>query len=311
MNDIFFELKKSDEESRMVWGYASTEALDSDGEVITREAVSGAWDDYMKFGNLREMHQPSAVGTVQEHMLDPVGAWIGAKVVDDAAWEKVREGVYKGFSIGGRITERDEDDATKVTGLKLHEISLVDRPANPEAVITLFKAAETTPEESAEVLASVVTSLESLVEQSRTDRELLGKLQDSVAELHESLGKISKAEETPMAEENVEKAETVEEVEKAAEATPDAAPAAEPVAEEAEVPAADDGIAKSLAAVVEVLDGINKRLERLEGAPLGSPAALKSIGKAADVEDGDPEPEPEDALGAIKKVHGSGAGRLF
>jgi len=307
MDNLFFELKKSDEESRMVWGYASTEALDSDGEVITRDAMQGAWDEYMKFGNLREMHQPSAVGTVKEHMFDPVGAWIGAKVVDDAAWEKVQEGVYKGFSIGGRVTGRDGDDATKVTGLRLNEISLVDRPANPEALITLFKAAEQTPGETAQGLSDVVTSLESLIEQARTDSETLEKLEKSMGGLSEALSMLTK-EETPVAEETKE--EVVEEtaVEKSEEVVEEA-PAVEPEAAPAEEPV-EKAFADRLDTVVDVLESISKRLERLEAAPDSPRAALKSIAKAADVEV-EEEPEPADALGFIKKAHQTGERRPF
>jgi hypothetical protein len=60
--------------------------------------------------------------------------------VDAEAWEKVTEGVYKGFSIGGRATKRDDLNKSIITGLKLTEISLVDRPANPEATFDVFKA---------------------------------------------------------------------------------------------------------------------------------------------------------------------------
>lgn len=137
---LFVPLTKRDDEKRMVYGYASTEAIDSDGEVISREAIQGALPGYMKFGNIREMHQLSAVGVTKETEIDDKGLYIGAKIVDDDAWNKVKEGVYKGFSIGGRATERV---GKKITKLDLIEISLVDRPANPEALIEVFKAQQT------------------------------------------------------------------------------------------------------------------------------------------------------------------------
>jgi len=62
-------------------------------------------------------------------------------VVDDEAWKKVVEGVYKGFSIGGFVTARDAADPKAITGVDLAEISLVDRPANPDAVFSVFKSA--------------------------------------------------------------------------------------------------------------------------------------------------------------------------
>ncbi len=100
-----------------------------------------ALGDYMKFANIREMHQLSAVGVAKEAGIDDKGLYIGAKIVDDQAWLKVIEGVYKGYSIGGRVTQRDPADYKTITGLVLNEISLVDRPANPEAVFDYWKAA--------------------------------------------------------------------------------------------------------------------------------------------------------------------------
>lgn len=138
---IFVPLAKFDEEQRLAIGYASTPALDSQGEIVKREAVEAALPDYMRFANVREMHRPSAVGVAQEAGVDARGLRIAAKVVDDDAWEKVKQGVYKGFSIGGRVTARDPNDHRVITGLELTEISLVDRPANPEAIIDVYKAA--------------------------------------------------------------------------------------------------------------------------------------------------------------------------
>lgn len=144
---LFFPIAKVDAESRMVWGYASTEARDDQNEIVTRGALEAALGDYMKFANVREMHQLSAVGVTQEAAIDGKGLYIGAKIVDDRAWAKVVAGVYKGFSIGGRVTERAASDPGTITALVLNEISLVDRPANPEAVFDCWKAAATGEEE--------------------------------------------------------------------------------------------------------------------------------------------------------------------
>jgi phage head maturation protease len=138
---FYWPIAKVDAEQRMVWGYASTEAKDEQGEIVTREALSAALDDYMRFANIREMHQPSAIGIAREASVDDKGLYLGAKIVDGAAWQKVVEGVYKGFSIGGRVTARDPDDRKVITGVTLTEISVVDRPANPEAVFDCWKLA--------------------------------------------------------------------------------------------------------------------------------------------------------------------------
>jgi hypothetical protein len=81
------------------------------------------------------------------------------KVIDDAAWEKVREKVYKGLSIGGRVVKAileklaDGTYIRRILKLILTEISLVDRPANPDAKILLFKM-ETTMDKEKEDVAS-------------------------------------------------------------------------------------------------------------------------------------------------------------
>lgn len=142
---IYADITKVDAEQRLVFGYASTEALDSQGEVVRRDAVEAALPDYMRFANIREMHQPSAVGVAEQATMDDRGLYLAARVVDEGAWEKVKAGVYKGFSIGGRVTARDPKDSTVVSGLTLTEISLVDRPANPEAVFDLYKGPALTP----------------------------------------------------------------------------------------------------------------------------------------------------------------------
>ena len=126
----------------MVSGIASTESTDSDGEVIQAEAIKAALPDFFRYGTgaLREMHQPMAAGTVDEAEVDKGVTYITATVVDPVAVTKVKAGVYKGFSVGGKVTGRDPNDRNIITGLKLVEVSLVDRPANPDAVITVWKA---------------------------------------------------------------------------------------------------------------------------------------------------------------------------
>ena len=133
---MFVSFQKSDPSQRMVYGYASTEAVDSQGEIVDKVAMQKALPNYMQFGNIREMHQLSAVGKAKSAIMDDKGLFLKGKIVDDAAWKKVQEGVYMGFSIGGRIVEKV---GNVIKNLVLTEISIVDRPANPEAVFTLVK----------------------------------------------------------------------------------------------------------------------------------------------------------------------------
>lgn len=133
-----------------VYGVASTGARDDAGEIVLPAAMQAALPDYARYPALREMHQPTAAGRTLEASVDDDGATrIVAHVVDPVAIAKVRSRTYAGFSIGGRVLARDPADASVITKIKLSEISLVDRPANPEAVIDLWKA-ETGEEPAAE-----------------------------------------------------------------------------------------------------------------------------------------------------------------
>lgn len=133
---VYLPISKIDEEKRMVWGYASTPTKDLQGEIVKVSAIKAALPDYMAWGNIREMHQPSAVGITTEHNVTEKGLYIGAKIVDEPAWQKCKERVYKGFSIGGNTIEKVGDT---ITAIQLIEISLVDRPANPDCKIDAVK----------------------------------------------------------------------------------------------------------------------------------------------------------------------------
>jgi hypothetical protein len=129
-------LNKVNADKRLVYGYASTPALDLQGERVSLEAIKRALPDYMQWRNIREMHQMSAVGVAESADVDQKGLYLVGRIVDDEAWNKVKSGVYKGFSIGGQRVSKNGEE---ITELLLTEISLVDRPANPECRIELYK----------------------------------------------------------------------------------------------------------------------------------------------------------------------------
>lgn len=133
--------EKQDDGTLMVYGYASAEVVDSDGEVVTADAMKAARDGYMAFANVREMHDPKkAAGVAVEYEVQDDGrTWFGAHVVDPVAVLKCETGVYKGFSIGAKVPKGGRDGKV-IKSIELREVSLVDRPANPEAVFTLVKA---------------------------------------------------------------------------------------------------------------------------------------------------------------------------
>lgn len=143
--ELFLPISKVDTDKRMVYGYASTATKDLQGEIVTLDAIKAALPDYMQWRNIREMHTASAVGSAVEAHVDEKGLYIGAKIRDNAAWAKCIESakgandqVYRGFSIGGSKLEKVGD---QINSLRLTEISLVDRPANPECKIDFAKGA--------------------------------------------------------------------------------------------------------------------------------------------------------------------------
>ena len=143
---------KVDVERRMVSGFATLDNVDRQGDIVTTESSIEAFKNFR--GNLREMHQPSAVGKIvsfkEDKYFDPSdkkfysGVYVSAYVSKGAqdAWEKVLDGTYTGFSIGGNIKTWDDAYDEKIDKTirviktyELHELSLVDNPANQFANI--------------------------------------------------------------------------------------------------------------------------------------------------------------------------------
>ena len=138
----------------VVCGYASSEVVDADGEVIKAEAIKAALPEFFKYGGtgpLREMHQNIAAGIVEHaEMMEDGKTFISARVVDPVSVKKVQAGVLKGFSVGGKKLPGGYDPVTKIISkMRLTEISLVDRPNNPEAVITVWKGEDMNADEKA------------------------------------------------------------------------------------------------------------------------------------------------------------------
>ena len=127
----------------------TSESEDDQGEILDYAASKAAVGDWMAWANVREMHQPSAVGIAVGSASDDVTKTIDGtlRVVDPVAIAKTLAGVYKGVSVGGRrlavATEKVGDRSVRrVTKWSMSELSLVDRPSNPDATFLLAKRAE-------------------------------------------------------------------------------------------------------------------------------------------------------------------------
>jgi len=120
---------KTDDNRRLVFGWASV-AMTFDGQPLEdrqhdiiepEELETAAYEYVLQFGDTGEEHQPSlrkkgrlvesCVFTEEKQRamglpagVLPVGWWIGFRIDDDAAWEKIKDGTYRMFSIEGRAT---------------------------------------------------------------------------------------------------------------------------------------------------------------------------------------------------------------
>jgi hypothetical protein len=151
----FIPFSKVDAVKREVSGIVTAEQPDKDLEICDYEKSKPyyqKWSDEFKkstdgasLGNLREMHQLSAVGKALDIHFDDTDKEIEMvfKVVDDEAWKKVEERVYTGFSQGGRKVEQYQDPVNKRYQRYVanpSEISLVDNPCLPSAHFAYVKA---------------------------------------------------------------------------------------------------------------------------------------------------------------------------
>src|ERR1700722_8047040 len=149
---IFFRLSKVDLVQRTVEGIATAELPDKTNEVCDYESTKPfyeKWPDGNKkatggksLGNVRAMHGNVAAGKITDLQFDDAqkAIRIVAKIVDDAEWNKVVEGVYSGFSQGGEYVNKWKDgDVTRYTA-NPSEVSIVDNPCLGEAVFECVKA---------------------------------------------------------------------------------------------------------------------------------------------------------------------------
>lgn len=151
---IDIPLQKIDEEQRLVIGRATQEVVDKSGEIMDYELSKvnfKAWsNDFAKrtngksYGNLRQQHDShKAIGKLVKPPSfndDDKAIDICAKVVDDNAWELVKSGVLNAFSIGGSYGKQWFDDSDNFHYEAIPaEISLVDNPCCPTAVVEFFK----------------------------------------------------------------------------------------------------------------------------------------------------------------------------
>ena len=115
---------KSDDEKRLVFGWANVAARADGDQVIDlqqdaidpEELEKAAYEYVAEFGTAGEMHQRGGVGRLVESCMFtkekaralgipeeslPEGWWVGFRITDEEVWEKIKSGAYSMFSIEG------------------------------------------------------------------------------------------------------------------------------------------------------------------------------------------------------------------
>ena len=135
----------------LIEGVATSEALDSQGDILDYEGSKAAFSKWR--GNLREAHDPKKpVGKALEVLHDDdskaisVRAFVSSGAADTQA--KVMDGTLTMFSVGGDPPKKTKTEkvggklARRVLDWDMVELSLVDVGANPDAAFTLAKGME-------------------------------------------------------------------------------------------------------------------------------------------------------------------------
>jgi hypothetical protein len=153
---VFMPLTKVDEEQRLVYGRITQEELDKSGEVMDYDTSKPFFEKWsqnieeasggLSKGNVRVMHQAQVAGKLTDIQFndDEKAIDVCSKIVDDNEWQKVLEGCYTGFSVGGKYAKRwnvkEGDKTIKKYTADPSEVSIVDNPCVTSATFMLTKA---------------------------------------------------------------------------------------------------------------------------------------------------------------------------
>jgi len=107
---ISMPFSKVDSEKRIVSGFATLDNLDRQNDIVTPEASKSAFSKFR--GNIREMHQPKAIGKMvsfkEDKYFDPEtkkfyqGIYVSAYISKGAqdAWERFLMELTQDFQLG-------------------------------------------------------------------------------------------------------------------------------------------------------------------------------------------------------------------
>lgn len=132
-----FTIQKVDEDKRLVFGWANVsvtvdgeQVVDYQEDLIDPDVLETATYKFVElYRDGGEMHERTGVAVLVESVILteekqaamglaadtlPVGWWVGFRVTDDDVWQKVKNGEYSMFSIGGTaVREEIEEEAAE------------------------------------------------------------------------------------------------------------------------------------------------------------------------------------------------------
>jgi hypothetical protein len=302
-------IAKVDKEKRTVSGFATLDNIDKQSDIVPTDVSIKAFERFR--GNLREMHMPIAVGRVVSFKSDTFynneedkfynGVFVNAYISKGAqdTWEKVLDGTLSGFSIGGSIKDSEEmydskmDKAIRVIkDYDLHELSLVDNPANQFAnIVSIEKIAD-----GSNKIDGIISKVDlenvywcesdSLVRLSQEDDSScpscekhminIGFVESNDTEKNSVVKSLLKSQKNRLGEKLTKAENPNKEGNNMAEENVEVAPAAEEVVETpaADAPAVTEEVAAEAPAAEEVATEENiEKSDSAEEAPAEAPAA--------------------------------------
>jgi len=198
--------KSIDEEKRIIEGFATTEDVDREDQVVSLKAVEKALILYQKNPTVRADHKAPPIGTTLSakamqkdgHKGLFVRVQIGKNTrACDEAWALIKQGLYKAFSIGG-IVKAIKSVYSKVAGkhiqkiseIMISEISITDAPANQACMFTVLgKSLSDIDTSSLEVDTTMTdTEFSKQVEDFSKRMDVVEKGQESMGVEQKSMG---------------------------------------------------------------------------------------------------------------------------
>lgn len=127
-------------------GYASDFDFDRQDEAFESGAFNKSLDEYMRTNPVLLYHHKydTSLGTVKEAKIDGQGLWVKA-IVDKPEpntpvadyYRKIKSGVIRGFSVGGKFYRRMTDAGMRIFKCDLREISVTPMPVNPRTIFAV------------------------------------------------------------------------------------------------------------------------------------------------------------------------------